>query len=227
MSNQPMDNRTTIKIAGFFILVALIVITISILPLWHGTDEKNAASDALTDDDFDVVDYTYEDDSSNNVYVLVIRNNSNETVDIACNTSVYGKDDSFLGICYDAIESVAPEGYGCMQFTVDPSFAEYAARFECQFDYEISDTPSRIKSVRTSDRQQENSVIATVHNKGDQTVHGVRANILFFSKSQLVAYDTAYLANDDSLDLTPGLSAKHEFVCDQDFDSYEIYYTSK
>lgn len=222
MPQLPMDHRITLKIAaGIIILVIALAVAVTVKD-FSSRDTGSTEQANLSDEDFDIQEYIYDNESSNKTYLLVVKNNSEYTVNFDCNTTAYEQDGSFLGINYNRINSIEPGNSGCMEFNFD---TEYAQKFEYELYYEVSKVSSGMDKLTATDSISGTSVNTVCTNAGTSAISYLRADILFFSGKELVSYDFSYIHNGNSEQINPGDSLSHDFDCDMDFDSYQIFYS--
>lgn len=176
----------------------------------------------LSASDFEVQEYTYEDADSNTVYLLVVKNNSDYTVNLDCNTTAYEEDGTYIGITYNRINTVEPGNSGCMVFDFEYKYAE---RFEYKLYYEVSSTPSGVSNLETEEDWDGSMVTVTCKNTGNTLLKYTRADIIFFNNDAVVSYDFSYIHEKDSSDISQDQSLSHDFDCDEDFDDFVVYYT--
>lgn len=223
MPELPMDQHLTLRVAG---VILLLVIILAANVIRKDLSDRNAGSSteqaSLSDKDFDIQEYVYDNESSNKTYLLVIKNNSEYTVNFDCNTKAYEQDDTFIGINYNRINSIEPGNSGCMEFNFD---TENAQKFEYELYYEISNVGSGMNKLAVTDSISGTTVNTVCTNTGVSAVVYLRADILFFSGRELVFYDFSYIYDGSSEQIAPGDSLSHDFDCDMDFDSYQIFYS--
>lgn len=224
MSAKPMDHHFTIKLAGG-IIFAVIILIIAVMMKdsdLHKNPTEGTEQINLSDKDFRIQEYIYDNESSNKTYLLVVKNNSAYTVNFDCNTSAYEEDGTYIGINYNRINAIEPGNSGCMEFDFDN---EYAQRFKYELYYEVSNMDSGMDKVKTSDSQTGTTVSTACTNDGNSAVDYLRADVLFFANNELVDYDFSYINNGTSSQLKPDDSFSHDFDCNVDFDSYQVYYS--
>ncbi len=187
-------------------------------------DEEASEESPLSEEDFDVEEYTYADEYGLTVYLLVIANNSDYTVDFECNMNAFKADGTQLGTIYNRIKSVEPGNSGCMVF--DMAY-ETAVSVDYELYYNEAAAPSGNDDLITADAASGNTVTCTCTNTGSADLKYVRADIIYLNSGNVVNYDFHYVYETEDGYITPGNSADYTFECDEDFDDYIIYYTSQ
>ena len=187
-------------------------------------EEATAGTESIFDEtDFTVEEYTYVNENSNTVYLLVVTNNSDYTVDLECNTTAYESDNTYIGISYNRIKSVEPGNSGCMLFDFAYPYAEV---FEYALYYEVSEAPSGSSNLQTSETDDGSSVTVSCENVGNTLLKYTRADIIFLNSGSVVGYDFSYLYETDSdASISAGDTVSCTFDFDEDYDDYIVYYT--
>lgn len=187
-------------------------------------EEAAAGTESVFDEtDFVVEEYTYINESSNTVYLLVVTNNSDYTVDLECNTTAYESDNTYIGISYNRIKSVEPGNSGCMLFDFDYPYAEI---FEYALYYEVSEAPSGASNLSTGETVDGSSVTVECENTGSTLLKYTRADIVFLNSGSVVGYDFSYIYSADSTaSIASGDTVSYTFDFDEDYDDYMVYYT--
>lgn len=154
-------------------------------------------------------------------HIVVIRNNSNETVEISTSSLAYGKDGSIIAMAGSSCDAL---GAGCMSVICE--------NFETnvEIDHYIMDmtaSPSDYyKSVIQDLSYVQNSIkegaVFQVTNNGQYAARFVKGYALFFLDDKLVDYDWTYFTDND-YEIKPGKTVSNQITSYKEFDRIEFY----
>lgn len=158
-------------------------------------------------------------------HFMIVRNNSNETVEISTSSLAYDKDGNILGAedaSFDAL------GAGCTSvmyeaFDVEGDVAYYETTLNTSSNryYE-----SVIQDLSYVQNDIENGAVFQVTNNGEKAAEFVEGYALFFKGDQLVAFDNTYFTDDDS-EIKPGATISKQLDVYEEFDRIEFYLTGR
>ncbi|MBR2996446.1 MAG: hypothetical protein IKF45_07015 [Lachnospiraceae bacterium] len=158
-------------------------------------------------------------------HFLIVKNISDETLDISSATFAYDEDGEMLG--YDDADFTALSG-GCTSviieyFEVEGSIASFETSITAKpckyYTGVIQDLSSEVKDVKTG-------VVVKVTNDGEIPAMFVEGYALFFKDDELVGYTSSYFDDDDS-ELKPGDTISKQLTIYQDYDRAEVYFTGR
>lgn len=189
-----------------------------------GTTEKidNTTSAEVDGSAFDIKEYHFNDGSGYTMYVLVVKNNSDKTIDMDADVTASDDSGKNVGVSSDYAYNIAPNQSGCMQFYFD---TESASTFKYNIDYRSTSVESIASELTFTETQNDDNVIITCKNDTDCIAYSVRADIIFFNGDTPVGCDFTYLCDDD-LKLDIGKDISKEIECYQEFDNYKVYYSA-
>ncbi|MBQ2605143.1 MAG: hypothetical protein II589_09000 [Clostridia bacterium] len=186
----------------------------------------------VTNDQFEIkeMEYTYNNFGALlNSKFLLIKNNSNQTVNVQGTGILKNKDGTIAAVSdiySDGIIGPDEASLCIMNFFEKPDDAvlDYSVRFEKADDYYIPIQKNlSVKSVNLGD----NTVEITVKNNGSIPVEFVEGHILFFDANNNIVFDTSvsFYGEEYLLDtsLNPGGSYISTASSRLDFDHYEVY----
>jgi hypothetical protein len=213
--------KSGLGIAG--LTIAIISIIILMLLLAFGFKGSSKSETAISDSDLSTTEYSFHAGVSNTMYVLVIKNNSKETVDISGETIAFDSNGKKVGVAQDTGNAIAPSESACLQFYYD---TDNAASFKHSLEYKISSYSSITSKLKFEETKNDNNIIVTCTNNSDKTATSIQANIIFFNGNVAVGCKKANFG-DDNAELKAGENSSVELDCHQKFDDYKIFYTAR
>ncbi len=156
---------------------------------------------------------------------MIIKNNSNETVDVPTSSLAYSSDGTMVGA--DDSEFYAL-GAGCTSvlyevFETDSDISYYEGSMKVKKSeyYE-----SVIQDLSYVQNNVDDGAIFQVTNNGSEPADFVEGYVLFFKNGQLVHYESSYFTDDDS-ELKPGETISKQITSYEEFDSMQFYLTGR
>lgn len=170
----------------------------------------------------EVTELKYSSRYSNYAF-LVIRNNSEYTLEIKANVSYYDGNGNLVG-ANSASEKAVESGYSTiLRFRPDDDYdtMEYtlSVKEETYYKPVLSD-------ISYEGTMAKNKVILAVTNNGTEAAEFVQGTVLFYAGGKLVDYDWTYFTDSDS-EIKPGETIMKELKCYNGFDSYEVYFSGR
>ncbi len=158
-------------------------------------------------------------------HFIVVKNNSNETVDISTSSLAYSKDGTMVAAADGSFDAL---GAGCTSI--------FYEAFETDADIDHYDTTmnvlkskyykSIIQDLSFVKNDIEGGAIFQVTNNGENAAEFVEGYALFFYGNELVGYADSYFVDDDS-ELKPGKTISKQLDCHKDYDRIEFYLTGR
>lgn len=148
------------------------------------TNDPSAKTSSIDVDnsDFAITKYSCHDGADYTTYVLVIKNNSKETVDLSGEITAYDstgkKVDAIDSFNSDSCYAAAPSKSGCLQFKYD---AGDASSFKYSIWHDISTWSNTVPLLRFEESQNDNNVVVTYTNNSNKSASNIRASIIFFN----------------------------------------------
>lgn len=154
-------------------------------------------------------------------HFVVVRNNTNKTLEISTSSKAYDGDGNVLGLASSGVDAL---GAGCTTAFYEAFETSSAIAF---YDMNITYKPSTwaesvIQDLSYSETIINNGVIYDVTNNGNEAAEFVEGYALFFSGDTLVGYDSNYITDDDS-EIKSGETISKQFRCYESFDRVEFY----
>lgn len=154
-------------------------------------------------------------------HFMVIKNNSNVTVDIETSSLAYNSFGTMVGAANSSIEAL---GSGCT--TVIYEAFETDAEIN-HYETEIIAIKSKyhesvIQDLSYTQTNIDKGAIFQVTNNGTDPAQFVKGYALFFSGAKLVGYESTYF-DDDNSELKPGRTVSKQLISYDDFDRIEFY----
>lgn len=158
-------------------------------------------------------------------HFIIVKNNSNETVDISTSSLAYSEDGTMVGAANGSFDAL---GAGCTSvlyesFETDAQISRY--------ELELNTLPSKYyKSVIEDLSFVQNDInggaVFQVTNNGKDSAEFVEGYALFFKDNELVGYENTYFTDDDS-QIKPGKTISKQVTSYKDFDRIEFYLTGR
>ncbi len=188
--------------------------------------EASVTSGAVSDSDFAVKEYSYENSIGDSMYFLVITNNSAETVGIDINMTAYDAGGNVIGADSSSIDVLGPDEQSIASFYFNAvtgiDHVDYSMGYDDDPYYDA--VLSELDIVQNiNDR----NVVVSVTNNGGEAAQFVEAYALFFDAGgNIVYYESAYVTDGDS-EIKPGATISKQLDAYQDFDTAECYFTGR
>lgn len=156
---------------------------------------------------------------------MIIKNNSNETVDVSTSSLAYSSDGTMVGADDSDFYAL---GAGCTSvlyeaFETDSDISYYEGNMKVKRSeyYE-----SVIQDLSYVQNNVDDGAIFQVTNNGSEPADFVEGYVLFFKNGQLVHYESSYFTDDDS-ELKPGETISKQITSYEEFDSMQFYLTGR
>lgn len=171
-------------------------------------------------------EYTYSDGLGWYTYhFMVIRNNSEVTVDVSTSSLAYKQDGTLISVDDASFDAL---GAGCTSVIYEAFDTESVVSY---YETELTVSKSKyyesvIQDLSYKQNDIENGAIFQVTNNGSESARFVKGYVLFFDGEKLVDYDSTYFTDDDS-ELKPGATISKQMTSYKDFDRVEFYLTGR
>lgn len=186
----------------------------------------SVASSSVTDDDFVVKEYSYENSIGDSLYFLVITNNSTEIVSIDINMTAYDAGENVIGAADGSIDVLGPNEQSIASFYFDSVTGIDHVAYTMGYD----DSPYFEPVLSNLDIVQhinDKNVVVSVTNTGSEPAQFVEAYALFLdSAGQVVSYESRYITDSDS-EIKPSATLSEQLDSYKAFDSVECYFTGR
>lgn len=158
-------------------------------------------------------------------HFIIVKNNSNETVDISTSSLAYSEDGTMVGAANGSLDAL---GSGCTSVLYE-SF-ETNAQIS-RYELELNTSPSKyyksvIEDLSFVQNDIDGGAVFQVTNNGKDSAEFVEGYALFFKDNQLVGYESTYFTDDDS-QIKPGKTISKQMTAYEDFDRIEFYLTGR
>lgn len=209
--NTVIDNRTTV--------------TDNRTSSTADSEKTNVPVLEVSDADFNVKGYQYED-SFSSMYFLIITNNSKAVVSISANGIAKDANGGMIGAADFSIDVIGPGetsiGYFYFDGVKDVNSVDYS------FSYDTNPYYQPVISNLTIDQTLNNSnVTVKVTNTGTTCAEFVAAYALFFdSNDNLIYHNFSYLTDGDS-EIKPGKGISEQLDSYEAYDHVEVYLTGR
>lgn len=188
------------------------------------TNTKVESSDLV--DQMEVEEYSYSDDDMTYL-MLVIKNNSEQTVKLETNATAKDSDGKTIGaFSNDAVAVMSGQSVALLHLFEDaPDVSDFSYTLMAKKD---TDFESVFDDVTVEESATDDRVILTATNNGSKDAEYVCATALFFKDGKFVGFGDTYITDDDSY-LKAGATLSSEIDCyaDGGFDDVKVYYTGR
>ncbi len=188
--------------------------------------EASAASGDISDSDFEVKEYGYENSIGDTLYFLVVKSNCEKAVTVDGNMTAYDASGSVIGAASGSIDVLGNGETSIASFYFSSvsgiDHVEYALTYSesSYYDPGVGD----LEVVQSNNDQ---NVVVSVTNKGNEPVKFVEAHALFFDGSgKLVNHDSTFVTDNDS-EIKPGATISKQLNIYGSYDTVECYFTGR
>lgn len=173
----------------------------------------------------EVTEYSYENTIGDTLYFLVVKNNSDETVEISVNAVAKDEDGKIIGAADSSENGIASGAEVCLcnyfdGVTAADSF-DYTMTVKKDMYYEAVVSDLSIEQSKTNEK-----VILTCTNNGEKPAEFVEAYALFFNDGKLTDYDSTYITDDD-FEIKPNATISSELNCYGGYDDVKVYVSGR
>lgn len=158
-------------------------------------------------------------------HFIILKNNSEETVDISTSSLAYDVDGEVVGAANANFEAL---GAGCTSvlyeaFETDKEIDHYETKMNVSRSeyYE-----SVIQNLSYVENDIEDGAVFQVTNNGEDVAEFVEGYALFFLNGELVSFESTYFVDDDS-EIKSGNTISKQLMSYKDFNSIEFYMTGR
>ena len=188
----------------------------------QNTQQENVT---VTDDDFTIIGYPYED-SFSSMYFLVVTNNSKGTVEFSANGIARDANGGMIGADDLSIDVLGPGetsiGYFYFSDVKDVASVDYT------FEYDTSSYYYPVISNLSIEQTLNNhNVTVKVTNNGNSCAEFVEAHALFFDSNNNIISHTSNYAVDNDSEIKPGKSITTQLDSYESYNHVEVYFTGR
>lgn len=158
-------------------------------------------------------------------HFMVIKNNSDYTVDISTSSLAYSADGAVIGAEDSSLDTL---GAGCVAvvyeaFEIDNNISYYETDVNVAKSKYYEDATQDLSYVQND---IDGGAVFQVTNNGEEAAEFVQGYVLFFMGQELVDWESAYFTDDDS-EIKPGKTISKQINTYKDFDRMEFYLTGR
>ncbi len=188
--------------------------------------EASAASSDVSDSDFAVKEYLYENSIGDSLYFLVVKNNSSKTVGIDGNMTAYDANDNVIGAGSGSIDVLGPGEESIMNFYFSSVSGIDHVAYTMGYDTDPYYT-SGLADLDVVQNINDKNVVVTVTNNGSEASKFLEAYALFLnSEGKVVGYNSTYITDGDS-EIKPGATLSKQLDAYEAFETVEVYLTGR
>ena len=185
------------------------------------TDKKE-----LTDADFSVKEYLYENTIGSTLYFVVVTNNSDTNVSISANATAKDSNGNSIGADDMSIDILGAGETSIGYFHFDNVTGIDKVEYKLNYDDEPYYSPV-INNLSVEQTLNDKNVILAVTNNGDKAAEFVKAYVLFLdSDNNIIKYDANYITDDDC-EIKIGDTLSKQFDSYKEYDHVEVYFVGK
>ena len=179
----------------------------------------------VTDQDFTIVGYPYED-SFSSMYFLIVTNNSKGTVEFSANGIARDANGGMIGADDLSIDVLGPGetsiGYFYFSDVKDVASVDYTFEYDTSsYYYPV------ISNLSIEQTLNYHNVTVKVTNNGNSCAEFVEAHALFFdSNNNIISHTSNYVVDNDS-EIKPGKSITSQLDSYEYYDHVEVYFTGR
>lgn len=187
------------------------------------TQSESVKEDILTQ--LEVSEYSMENSIGDTYYVLVVKNNSPDTLKINANCTAKDSSGALIGAASSEAEAIESGFEICMLNYFD------GVKDAASFDYKLDVKKDEYFKPVLSDLQYEVSktdkkAIVSCVNIGDKSAEFVEGKALFFKDGTMINYSSTYFTDDDN-EIKPGDTIVKEFNSYEIYDDVKIYFSGR
>ena len=158
-------------------------------------------------------------------HFMVIKNNSNSTVDISTSSLAYSQDKTLVGAAEGSVVALGP---GCTSILYEAFETESKiSYYETKINLDESEYfKSVLQELSYNQNEIDNGAVFQVTNNGEEPAQFVEGYALFFLDDELVGYESTYFVDNDS-EIKPGETISKQMTSYEDFDRIEFYLTGR
>lgn len=158
-------------------------------------------------------------------HFVIIKNNTNETVDVSTSSLAYDKKENLLG-AEDAEFNAL--GAGCTSVLYEAFEVEGKIdHYETEMNFSKSKYyESVIQDLSYEKKDIDKGAVFKVTNNGQDAAEFVEGYALFFLDGKLVDFESTYFTDDDS-EIKPGKTISKQMTSYEKFDKIEFYLTGR
>ena len=188
--------------------------------------QSSEVSAEVSDSDFAVKEYSYENSIGDSMWFLVIGNNSEKAVGININMTAYDADGNVIGADSGEIDVIGPGEKSIANFYFDSvagiDHVEYTMGYDTDPYYK-----SVLSDLDVVESINDQNVVVTVTNNGSEAAQYVEAYAIFLDSAGNVVYqDSTYVVDDDS-EIKPKATLSKQLDANGAFDTVEVYLTGR
>lgn len=194
----------------------------------NSTKEVSDASDTSNDDlasQMSIIEYSMENTIGDTYYILVVKNNSSQTVELNVNAIAKDGEGKTIGAASSSENAVGVGQEVCLLNYFD------SVKDAKTFEYTLSAKKDKYydsvyEDLSVEESKTDEKVVLTVTNTGSKADEFVEAYALFFKNGELTGYDSTYITDDD-FEIKPGATISKELNCYQGYDDVKVYFSGR
>lgn len=224
---------------GKIILIVLVVLLL--IGIFGGDSEEEVIKNESNVSDIETVEdvveedfeskitvsaeYVYENTIGDTIYLIVVKNNSNETVKVNVNSTAKDADGNMIGANSASEDAIGAGEESCIICYF--SGVEDAESFENTISI-VKDLvyESALPDLSIEENRTDTKVVLSVTNNGDSPAEFVYANAVFFKYGEVVYYGSTYIVDADH-EIKPGATVASEIDCYKGYDDVKVFISGK
>lgn len=190
------------------------------------SNNKEPEAKEVSDSDFSIKEYKYENTIGDTLYFLVITNNSDTDVSVSGNATAKDASGTSIGAGDMSIDilGAGETSIGCFYF--DSVSGIDKVEYTLVYDEKPYYKPV-IQNLHVEQTLNSENVTVSVTNNAEYSVRFVEAYALFFdSDNNVIYYNSTYVTDSDS-EIKPSKTISAQLDCYNGYDHAEIYFTGR
>lgn len=174
-----------------------------------------------TEEDIELLGEYYYSDYWYQYRFLVVKNNSDATVEISTSSLAYGKEENIISVGSASVEAI---GAGCVSVLRESYDTEEEIEY-CETEWSIKKDEyykSVVQDLSVTQSKIDGGIILQIKNNGEKTASWVKATVLFLHEGKLVDYEESYCIDSD-YEIKSGKTASKQINTRKDYDEVKVY----
>ncbi len=190
----------------------------------NSSDSQQDAS--VTDKDFDVTGYLWENSIGDSLYFLAVKNNSGVSVKISANGIAKDAGGNMIGAADSSIDVLGPGEESICYFYFDSVSGIDTVEYSLDYSTATWYYPI-VSNLDVKQTLNDKNVTLSVTNNGNTCAQFVEAYALFFdANNKVISYDSTYVTDSDS-EIKPGKTINSQLDSYGAYDHVAVYFTGR
>lgn len=190
------------------------------------SNNKEPEATEVSDSDFSIKEYKYENTIGDTLYFLVITNNSDTDVSVSGNATAKDASGNSIGAGDMSIDILGAGETSIGYFYFDSVSGIDKVEYTLDYNEKPYYKPV-VNNLHIEQTLNSENVTVSVTNNAEYPVLFVEAYALFFdSNDNIVGYNSTYVTDSDS-EIKPSKTISAQLDCYNGYDHVEVYFTGR